>query len=63
MDNIGNFVSASELSRQEGFKRSVREKIKDKSLRAFVFTLGCQQNEADSERIMGILCDLGYTPT
>ena len=63
MDNIGNFVSASELSRQEGFKRSVREKIKDKSLRAFVFTLGCQQNEADSERIIGILCDLGYTPT
>ena len=27
---------------------------------ASVVTFGCQQNEADSERIRGILCDLGF---
>ena len=27
---------------------------------ACVLTFGCQQNEADSERIRGILCELGY---
>ncbi len=30
---------------------------------AYVETFGCQQNEADSERIMGMLCRMGYTPT
>lgn len=28
---------------------------------AFVITFGCQQNEADSERIRGILCDVGFS--
>ena len=28
--------------------------------RAYVETYGCQQNEADSERIRGILCESGY---
>jgi len=28
--------------------------------RAFVRTFGCQQNEADSERLRGMLCALGY---
>ena len=28
---------------------------------AYVETYGCQQNEADSERIRGILCESGYT--
>ena len=30
---------------------------------AFVKTFGCQQNEADSEKISGILASLGYTLT
>ena len=30
---------------------------------AYVETYGCQQNEADSERIRGILCECGYTLT
>lgn len=28
--------------------------------RAFVLTLGCQQNEADSERLMGMALEMGY---
>ena len=30
-------------------------------LKAYVHTFGCQQNEADSEKIKGILKSLGYT--
>ncbi len=30
-------------------------------LRAYVMTFGCQQNEADSEKIRGIVLDMGYT--
>lgn len=28
-----------------------------------LFTLGCQQNESDSEKLAGMLRDMGYTPT
>ena len=31
--------------------------------RAFVDTYGCQQNEADSELLRGMLCDMGYEIT
>lgn len=30
---------------------------------AFVLTFGCQQNEADSERLSGLACEMGYTLT
>lgn len=30
---------------------------------ACVLTFGCQQNEADSEKMRGVLCDLGYAIT
>ncbi len=31
--------------------------------KVFVETYGCQQNEADSERILGMAVEMGYTPT
>lgn len=31
--------------------------------RAYVLTFGCQQNEADSEKIKGMACDMGYVLT
>ncbi len=37
-------------------KNSIRKK-------AFVLTLGCQQNEADSERLMGMAVEMGYEKT
>lgn len=60
---LDNFVSAAELEEQKMLSAKVREIIKDKDKKAFVITLGCQQNEADSERIRGILSSLGYTLT
>ena len=35
----------------------------NKSRKAFVLTLGCQQNEADSERLMGMALEMGYEKT
>ena len=40
---------------------SVRRKINALSLKAHVVTFGCQQNEADSEKVRGMLVDMGYT--
>lgn len=63
MITTSSFVSESELLLQEKYKSEIRKKIKDKGLSAFVFTLGCQQNEADSERIRGALKEVGYKIT
>ncbi len=41
---------------------AVRERNAGTKKQAYVFTFGCQQNEADSERIMGLAALMGYTP-
>ena len=63
MIDINNFVSKEELLAQETYKKEIRQKIGGKGFKAFVFTLGCQQNEADSERIRGLLKEVGYDIT
>ena len=63
MTSVNNFVSEKELLEQERHKSDIRKRIAGKGYRAFVYTLGCQQNEADSERIRGILREVGYTIT
>ncbi len=63
MSNNNNFVSHALLFEQERHKSEIRQKIAGKGFTAFVFTLGCQQNEADSERIRGMLREVGYTIT
>ncbi len=42
---------------------AVRNLISTKEHFAYVLTLGCQQNEADSEKISGMLTQMGYTLT
>lgn len=41
----------------------VQEEINGRNLRYFVMTFGCQQNEADSEKIRGLCEEMGYAPT
>lgn len=41
----------------------VRNEIGAQGLKYFVHTFGCQQNEADSERIRGLLSEMGYSPS
>ena len=55
-----NFVDTAEMLKQQEYASAVRSLIGDKELLAHVITLGCQQNEADSERICGYLKSLGY---
>ncbi len=38
----------------------VRPYVESAGLRAYVMTFGCQQNEADSEKIRGMFEDMGY---
>ena len=43
--------------------RAVREQIADRGLFAYVLTFGCQQNEADSEKLRGMALEMGYRLT
>ncbi|MBO5287015.1 MAG: tRNA (N6-isopentenyl adenosine(37)-C2)-methylthiotransferase MiaB [Clostridia bacterium] len=63
MVDISNFVSSEEMLKQNEYIANVKSKIKGKGLKAFIYTLGCQQNEADSERMGGLLLKMGYELT
>ncbi len=55
-------LSCEELNIQKEFSRKVKEMYieKGKIPKALVETYGCQQNENDSERIKGMLSDMGF---
>ncbi len=46
-------------------KEFVRELLsrRDRPSRCFLHSFGCQQNVSDGERILGLLCEMGYTVT
>ena len=56
----------AEMEAQNIFRDRVREislakaEERGEPLKAFVQTFGCQQNEADSEKIAGMCCSMGY---
>ena len=51
-----------EIQKQRTYIEKIRAVVSEMtSPKACVVTYGCQQNEADSERIMGTLCEMGYT--
>ena len=45
------------------FVKNVKNKIKDKNLKYTILTFGCQLNENDSEKIAGMLEEMGYSKT
>ena len=51
------------LEKQENFIQKVKNKIDGKNMKYFIFTMGCQLNENDSEKISGMLTKMGYTET
>lgn len=65
MSSKTTVISQQELERQLGFCDKIRAYWHDRNTvpSAYVETYGCQQNEADSERIRGILCQSGYSIT
>ena len=65
---INRFFSPEEMQAQKDCAASVRKIVTDRDiysrpLRAHVMTLGCQQNEADSEKLEGMALEMGYTLT
>ncbi|MDP4108770.1 MAG: tRNA (N6-isopentenyl adenosine(37)-C2)-methylthiotransferase MiaB [Bacillota bacterium] len=61
-------VPDEELNRQRGFIEKIKDRAKKtgeqgRPLRAFTDTYGCQQNEADTERLRGMILEMGYTLT
>ncbi len=60
---MGNFVDLKELKKQNEYISQIKLLINGKDKKAFVYTLGCQQNEADSEKIKGTLQNMGYQIT
>ena len=58
-------VSEKELAQQSEFAQKVREIYLEngKKPKALVETYGCQQNENDSERIKGMLAEMGFSFT
>ena len=57
------FIDNTKLREQELYMAQIRESGAEKKLRYAVHTFGCQQNEADSERLRGMLEQMGYTRT
>ena len=69
MSTESKALSSLDIEKQKEYMRrvfSLNDQYKNehqKSRRAFVLTLGCQQNEADSERLMGMAIEMGYEKT
>ncbi len=55
-------IAEEELLRQRDYMERVRAMHSEQKY-AFVDTYGCQQNEADSEILRGLLLEMGYLPT
>ena len=55
---------APELVREQyEYMQKVRSFWGGRELYVYIETFGCQQNEADSERLCGMAVEMGYTPT
>ncbi|MDD3164828.1 MAG: tRNA (N6-isopentenyl adenosine(37)-C2)-methylthiotransferase MiaB [Oscillospiraceae bacterium] len=62
MEQKTTVISEAALARQQSFLALIRQYWQSRGVTpaAFVDTYGCQQNEADSERIRGMLAQAGY---
>ena len=62
MSSKTTVISKEETQVQLAFCNKIRAYWldRDRTPKAYVETYGCQQNEADSERIRGLLCESGY---
>lgn len=52
-----------EIENQKQYMEKVEEIIKNKKLKYTILTMGCQLNENDSEKICGMLEEMGYEKT
>ena len=52
-----------EIEQQKQYIKKVKELNKNRDLKYSILTMGCQLNENDSEKICGMLEQMGYKPT
>ena len=52
-----------EIREQKEYIKKVKELNKDKELKYAILTMGCQLNENDSEKLSGMLNEMGYSLT
>ncbi len=53
-------ISHEEAARQNEIILRLKDRLKDESLTYFITTFGCQMNAHDSEKLKGILEQIGY---
>ena len=65
MNNQTTVISQDKLDDQLAYCNKIYDLWRSRGITptAYVETYGCQQNEADSEKIRGILCESGYAIT
>ena len=65
MKHKTNYISQEALQRQYSFCSRIEALWRDRAItpKAYVETYGCQQNEADSEKLRGLLSQCGYCIT
>lgn len=56
-------ITAEQVAEQKVFSQRIRAIIGDENKVACIQTYGCQQNEADSERLAGMCEEMGYSFT
>ncbi len=56
-------MDEQEIAKQKEFINKVKDINKRKNLHYHILTMGCQLNENDSEKIAGMLTDMGYLET
>ncbi len=62
-ENIDKKTEKQEIENQKKYIEKVRELNQGKNLKYTILTMGCQLNENDSERISGMVEEMGYIRT
>ena len=63
MERIDSHVSTEDMERQKEFIQLVADKNDGKIQKYYLNTFGCQMNEHDSEKLAGMLSNMGYIET
>ena len=61
--SVPHTVSEAQIQTQYTYIDGVANLLKGRQMRAYTHTFGCQQNEADTERIRGMLHEMGFSMT
>ena len=55
--------TVQEIEKQKKYIKEVSKQNKGKNLKYYILTMGCQLNENDSEKLCGMIEEMGYKPT